>query len=174
MLTDPRFKILCAANVVFAIGAFEDIHVSFHFVFNWWSDKYQGKRNAILSHVGAWAPKAEQIATADYLKNKTALNNFLGQFKQAIDERLHGFYDGFVELKEAGYNVDAISPQAAIYLTINFDLKGKKNASGKVLSMIARGPNDQPTRTPVAANDFEIPSMKIVYSRILGRKEIGS
>ena len=46
ILTDPRFKILCAANVVFAIGAFEDIHVSFHFVFNWWSDKYQGKRNA--------------------------------------------------------------------------------------------------------------------------------
>jgi len=92
------------------------------------------KMKAILSHVGAWAPKAEQIATADYLKNKTALNNFLGQFKQAIDERLHGFYDGFVKLKEAGYNVDAISPQAAIYLTINFDLKGKKNASGKVLS----------------------------------------
>lgn len=92
------------------------------------------KMKAILSHVGAWAPKAEQIATADYLKNKNALNTFLGQFKQAIDERLHGFYDGFIALKKSGYNVDAISPQAAIYLTINLNLKGKKSASGKILT----------------------------------------
>ncbi|MFZ7146002.1 MAG: pyridoxal phosphate-dependent aminotransferase [Bacteroidota bacterium] len=92
------------------------------------------KMRAILSHVGAWAPKAEQIATADYLKNKSALDSFLGQFKESINERLHGFYDGFISLKKAGYKVDAISPQAAIYLTINLDLKGKKSANGKTLT----------------------------------------
>ncbi len=92
------------------------------------------KMKAILSHVGAWAPKAEQVATAEYLKNKKAVNSFLEQFKQSIDDRLHGFYNGFMELKKAGYNVEAIAPQAAIYLTINFDLKGKKTSSGKILS----------------------------------------
>lgn len=92
------------------------------------------KMKAILSHVGAWAPKAEQVATAEYLKNKKAVNSFLEQFKKSIDDRLHGFYNGFMELKKAGYNVEAIAPQAAIYLTINFDLKGKKTSSGKILT----------------------------------------
>ena len=91
------------------------------------------KMKAILSHVGAWAPKAEQVATAEYLKNKAALSGFLDTFKQAIEDRLHGFYDGFTALKNEGYKVEAISPQAAIYLTIKLDLKGMKTAEGKVL-----------------------------------------
>jgi len=91
------------------------------------------KMRAILSHVGAWAPKAEQVATAKYLQNKTALNIFLEKFKAEIDMRLHGFYDGFMELKKAGYKVHAIAPQAAIYLTIQLDLKGMKTKNGVVL-----------------------------------------
>jgi aspartate aminotransferase len=89
---------------------------------------------AILSHVGAWAPKAEQIATAEYLKNKKALDIFLKDFMKAIDTRLQGFYKGFMDLKNEGYKVDAIAPQAAIYLTINLDLKGRTSSSGKKLS----------------------------------------
>jgi aspartate aminotransferase len=92
------------------------------------------KMKAILSHVGAWAPKAEQVATAEYLKNKAALSSFLDTFKQAIEDRLHGFYDGFTALKNEGFKVEAISPQAAIYLTIKLDLKGMKTAEGKVLA----------------------------------------
>ena len=36
-------------------------------------------------------------------------------------------------LKKEGYHVDAVSPEAAIYLTIKFDLVGKKTAEGKTL-----------------------------------------
>ena len=36
------------------------------------------------------------------------------------------------------------------------------------------GPKAQPTRTPVAAKAFDIPSMKMVYGRISGRSETGS
>ena len=92
------------------------------------------KMRAILSHVGAWAPKAEQLATAEYLRNRPALDSFLTTFKKSIDSRLQGFYNGFMELKKSGFNVDAISPQAAIYLTINFDLKGKKTPEGKTFT----------------------------------------
>ena len=92
------------------------------------------KMKAILSHVGAWAPKAEQIAVANYFKNKSALNSFLLQFKKSIDERLQGFYSGFIDLKKSGYKVDAIFPQAAIYLTINLDLRGQKTPDGRILS----------------------------------------
>ncbi|REJ85362.1 MAG: aminotransferase class I/II-fold pyridoxal phosphate-dependent enzyme [Bacteroidetes bacterium] len=92
------------------------------------------KMRAILSHIGAWAPKAEQIATSRYLNNKTALNTFLSGFKKEVDERLQSFYQGFIQLKDEGHFVDAVIPQAAIYLTVKIDLKGKKTKEGKNLN----------------------------------------
>ena len=92
------------------------------------------KMRAILSHVGAWAPKAEQVATAKYLQQKSNFDTFLTSFKQEINDRLEGFYNGFNELKKEGFPVSAITPQAAIYLTVQLNLTGKKTASGKILS----------------------------------------
>lgn len=91
------------------------------------------KMRAILSHVGAWAPKAEQVATAQFLKNKIAVDLFLSGFKDEVEERLLKFYEGFSQLKKDGFRVDCIVPQAAIYLTVQFDLKGMKTADGKTL-----------------------------------------
>ena len=90
---------------------------------------------SILGHVGAWAPKAEQVASANYLAKGDDVNAFLGQFKSEISERLDGFYNGFQALKEKGYQVDAIAPQAAIYLTVKFDLVGKKHSEGALENM---------------------------------------
>lgn len=92
------------------------------------------KMKAILSHIGAWAPKAEQIATARFLQNKSAMDKFLVSFKDEIEYRLHGFYDGFMGLKKEGYRVNAIAPQAAIYLTVEMDLKGRKKPDGQLLA----------------------------------------
>lgn len=95
------------------------------------------KMKAILSHVGAWAPKAEQVATARFLNQKDIAHKSLQNFKYQISTRLDGFYKGFQALKNEGYKVDAIAPQAAIYLTVQFDLKGKKTADGKILETTA-------------------------------------
>lgn len=89
------------------------------------------KMRAILSHIGAWAPKAEQIATANYLANLSQYDNFIAQQNSKISERLHAFYDAFRQLKEEGYAVDAISPQAAIYLTVKIDALGKHQNNGE-------------------------------------------
>ena len=91
------------------------------------------KMKAILTHVGAWAPKAEQMATAKYLSNLPLYDAFIEEQKTKISTRLDGFYKGFQELKKEGFKVDAITPQAAIYLTIKFDLHGMKKADGTVL-----------------------------------------
>ncbi|MBC7863293.1 MAG: aminotransferase class I/II-fold pyridoxal phosphate-dependent enzyme [Bacteroidia bacterium] len=91
------------------------------------------KMKAILTHVGAWAPKAEQIATAKYLDNLNLYDAFLVEQKNKVYERLDGFYKGFMKLKAEGYKVNAIVPQAAIYLTIQFSLHGSKTADGKIL-----------------------------------------
>lgn len=92
------------------------------------------KVKAILSHIGAWAPMAEQKALANYLPQTENIKEYLTHFKAAMEERLVAIYNGFMTLKANGFTVDAVAPQAAIYLTIQIDLTGKKTAEGKLLS----------------------------------------
>jgi aspartate aminotransferase len=87
----------------------------------------------LLGHVGAWAPKAEQVASANFFQNETALKEYLTWIREQVHLRLAGFYDGFMELKGKGFKVDAIAPQAAIYLTVSFDLAGKSTTNGTQL-----------------------------------------
>lgn len=92
-----------------------------------------GKMKAILSHVGAWAPMAEQKGLAQYLRQSDAIQSYLQQFKQKIELRLRGIYDGLMQLRSEGLPVDAVAPEAAIYLTIKMDLSGKTKEDGTVL-----------------------------------------
>jgi aspartate aminotransferase len=91
------------------------------------------KMKAILSHVGAWAPMAEQKGLTKFLSQPDAIHSFLATFKTEVEERLRNIYKGFIQLKEEGPAVDAVSPEAAIYLTIKIDLAGKKTADGVVI-----------------------------------------
>lgn len=91
------------------------------------------KMKSILSHIGAWAPKAEQIASAKYLENQESVGLFIGEIKTRIAARLFSFHQGFQQLKALGFPVDSIQPQGAIYLTVQFALHGKKTATGDVL-----------------------------------------
>lgn len=92
------------------------------------------KMKAILSHLGAWAPMAEQKAVAKYLVQKEAISKYLVHFKAEVEERLRNIHAGFIALKEKGYSVDSVTPQAAIYLTIKIDLVGKTTAEGNILA----------------------------------------
>ncbi len=85
------------------------------------------KMKAFLSHIGAWAPMAEQKATAKFLMQKDILKKHFSAFKAELELRLNKIYDGLIELKNIGHDIDAIAPQAAIYLTVSFNLVGKKS-----------------------------------------------
>lgn len=91
------------------------------------------KMKAILSHVGAWAPMAEQKALTKFLGDQAAIDTYLVHFKGELEERLRRIYEGIIALKKQGHPVDAVAPEAAIYLTIKMDLKGRKTAEGQVL-----------------------------------------
>ena len=95
--------------------------------------KVMNKMKSILSHVGAWSPKAEQIATARFLSSTDAVDDYLNDIRRKIEFRLDGFHSVMQELKEAGHPVDAIPPQAAMYLTVRFSLKGKTTDNGTLL-----------------------------------------
>jgi len=90
------------------------------------------KMRALLSHIGAWAPMAEQNAVAKYLLQTQNIKNYLTTFKAALETRLHKIYDGFIALKQKGYPVDAVPPQAGIYLTIKIDIAGKTTNTQKL------------------------------------------
>jgi len=61
------------------------------------------------------------------------VDRYLQHFKAELEYRLTKIYEGFADLKKAGFSVDAIAPQAAIYLTVRFELSGKRTAEGNVL-----------------------------------------
>jgi aspartate aminotransferase len=92
------------------------------------------KMKSILGHIGAWSPKAEQVATAVYLASHGQVTSFMQQLKDKVHERLHGIYQGLQTLKEEGFPVQAIAPQAAIYLTVSIDLTGYILPNGTVIS----------------------------------------
>lgn len=88
------------------------------------------KIKALLTHVGAWAPMAEQVATAAFLPQTGAVREYLEHLKAELDERLNSFYEGITRLRDQGYPVDAIAPQAGLYLTVRFDLSGTSGPDG--------------------------------------------
>ena len=60
-------------------------------------------------------------------------SNYLTHFKTEVEERLSKIYNGLIKLKEDGYDIDAVAPQAAIYLTIKLNLTGKKLPGGTII-----------------------------------------
>ncbi|MFP5354474.1 MAG: pyridoxal phosphate-dependent aminotransferase [Gemmatimonadota bacterium] len=96
------------------------------------TDVMEGMNN-FLSHVGTWAPRAEQIATAALLLNEAAIADYRSQLLAGVRARLDALHDGITALKAQGHEVDAIAPQGAIYLSARFNLYGKVTPQGDVL-----------------------------------------
>jgi aspartate aminotransferase len=88
------------------------------------------KMAAILGHVGAWAPKPEQVATARYLA-EPAYGDAVQEHRRMVAERVEAYHKGFQELKAAGYPVDSIPAQGAIYLSVRIGIIGRDTPEGK-------------------------------------------
>jgi aspartate aminotransferase len=95
--------------------------------------KITDKIKSILTHIGAWAPKAEQVATARFLNDTKAYDAFLEKIRSMVNDRLVAFHNGIQTLKKEGFRVNSIAPEGAIYLTVQFNLHGQKTAGGNVL-----------------------------------------
>jgi len=79
---------------------------------------------ALFDHMGAWAPRAEQRATAEFLAIPGALDAHLAEFGGEIEARLERGYEIFEAMRQEGLPVGAIRPQGAIYLSVRIDLSG--------------------------------------------------
>ena len=87
-----------------------------------------------LGHVGAWAPRPEQVGTAAFLNDVDAVAAYQREMHARVRARLEALHQGFTALKTAGYPVDCVHPQGAIYLSLRLDLVGKAFAGQPIAS----------------------------------------
>ncbi len=87
----------------------------------------------IVAYVGAWAPKPEQVATGRFLADLDGVESYLERFRGRLSSRLTAIYEGFKAMQGRGLDVDAIPPQAGIYLTVRISIAGRRTPSGELI-----------------------------------------
>jgi aspartate aminotransferase len=92
------------------------------------------RMSALVGHVGAWAPRAEQVATAALLDDEEGIRAYQAIFNHNLEARLALLHRGLQELKAQGLAVDSIPPTGAIYLTARLHPFGRRTPEGAVLS----------------------------------------
>jgi aspartate aminotransferase len=91
------------------------------------------KMTALLGHVGTWAPRPEQLATAELLQDAAAVAAFQDVFKRGVQQRLQALSQGLQQMKHEGLPVDCLAPAGAIYLTARIAPFGRRTPDGATL-----------------------------------------
>ncbi len=97
-----------------------------------------GKMKATATHIGPKCRWRTEYSLLLIWSGKRAWILF-SLTSAAVSERLNRIHDGFKALKQDGFQVDVLTPEA-IYLTIKIDLKGKKTKAGPCLGTRRRSP----------------------------------
>ena len=92
------------------------------------------RMSAINGHVGAWAPRAEQVATTELLDDTAGCAEYNEKFVAGIQRRLDATYKAFTAMKARGLPVDVIAPMGAIYLSARIHPFGRRTPEGTVLN----------------------------------------
>jgi len=90
------------------------------------------KLKPLISHMGAWAPRAEQVALAGFLRDRPAVEAFQNDLISGVGDRLDTLYQGFAEMKDDGYPVECIAPEGAVFLSLRLNWIGK-SLEGKAI-----------------------------------------
>ncbi|HCP48178.1 MAG TPA: aminotransferase [Deltaproteobacteria bacterium] len=88
---------------------------------------------ALIGHMGAWAPRPAQVATALLLNDPDAITAYHATMKNDVEQRLRALHDGFTAMGGRGLPVRSIAPQGAIYLSVHFDVLNR-SWEGRTLS----------------------------------------
>lgn len=92
------------------------------------------RMKALIGHLGAWAPRPEQVALAAFLDSADEVREYQVEMEKRVSQRLQALYSGFETMKRDGYPVECIAPQGAIYLSLQLKLVGRTVAGRKMES----------------------------------------
>ena len=87
----------------------------------------------LLTHIGAWAPRPEQMATGELLCAEDDMRTYHAAMLRDVQERLTLLAEGIDQLRRDGLPVASTAPEGAIYLSARFALHGKRTPAGDVL-----------------------------------------
>jgi aspartate aminotransferase len=93
-----------------------------------------GRISDFLGHVGAWAPRAEQVATAALLEAPDEVAAYHERMIREVKARLDRLYAALSAWRADGLPIDAIPPMGAIYLSARFALLGGRTRAGAPLA----------------------------------------
>ncbi len=79
----------------------------------------------MAGHYGTWAPRAEQVACAQFLRDRAAREAHRAWMAREVSLRLELLHQGFEAMRKEGIPVESVPPQGAIYLSCRFDLAGR-------------------------------------------------
>lgn len=88
------------------------------------------RMSAVLGHVGAWAPRAEQAAVAELLESPEEIESYHTELTAGLRRRLDALAGGLEAMRRDGLAVDTIEPMGAIYLSARFPIAGMRRADG--------------------------------------------
>jgi aspartate aminotransferase len=88
------------------------------------------RMSALMGHIGAWAPRPEQTATAALLQDPGAIRAFNARFIASIQHRLDRLHRGLQSLKASGLPVDSTLPMGAMYLAARIHPFGRRTPAG--------------------------------------------
>lgn len=91
------------------------------------------KVGELVSHMGAWAPHAEQVGLTELLNDPDAIAEYREAMDAAVHERLDALHRGFLAMRDEGLPVDVLCPDGAIYVSLRLALKGRR-IGGRVLA----------------------------------------
>ncbi|HEX6751042.1 MAG TPA: aminotransferase class I/II-fold pyridoxal phosphate-dependent enzyme [Longimicrobium sp.] len=87
---------------------------------------------SLVGHMGAWAPRAEQLAVAKLLGDRAEIEGYHATMKTELVARLEALHQGLAELR-GRFPVEVVRPMGAIYLSARFELHGAATPQGATL-----------------------------------------
>jgi aspartate aminotransferase len=76
----------------------------------------------LLGHVGAWAPRPEQVATAEVLLAPGQAEAMAAAVREGVLARLEALHRGLVSLAADGLPVASLPPAGGLYLSARFNV----------------------------------------------------
>jgi aspartate aminotransferase len=79
----------------------------------------------LLGHVGAWAPKAAQVAAAPLLEDAAFFRAWRDEMQERLRVRLDALHGGLTRLAARGLPIEAVAPEGTLYLSARVGLAGR-------------------------------------------------
>lgn len=93
----------------------------------------QESMKSLIGHIGAWAPRPEQLATAWLLDHPEVHQPYVDGLREQLGQRLGLLYAAIRAMAAEGLPVDAVRPQGALYLSLRVDLVGRGFADNEAI-----------------------------------------